>query len=165
MRPGQLYLIAGGQHVALELRAAGEEVVVLVGERALRVRVREVEPGVLEAVVEDLRRMAFYAREEDTIHLHWDGHAYTVSRARHAAGPRGPEPEQDVRTPLPGLLTRVLVQPGQEVAAGQPLYVVEAMKIETVVRAPRPARVRRVLAQPGQQVEGGAVVVELEGGP
>ncbi|MCL6498971.1 MAG: hypothetical protein K6U07_02935 [Firmicutes bacterium] len=65
---------------------------------------------------------------------------------------------------MPGLLTRVLVEPGQVVAAGQPLYVVEAMKMETVVRAARPARVLRVLAREGEQVEGGAVVVELEEG-
>ncbi|MDR7554457.1 MAG: acetyl-CoA carboxylase biotin carboxyl carrier protein subunit [Armatimonadota bacterium] len=65
--------------------------------------------------------------------------------------------------PMPGVVTRVLVATGETVDAGQPLCVLEAMKMETVVTAPVAGRVTRIAATPGSQVEGGAVLVELEG--
>jgi biotin carboxyl carrier protein len=63
---------------------------------------------------------------------------------------------------MPGLIVSVAVGPGDVVAAGQPLVVLEAMKMQSPVRAPRGGRVRRVLAMAGAFVEGGAALVELE---
>jgi len=67
-----------------------------------------------------------------------------------------------VRAAMPGLVVSVGVAPGDAVAAGQPLLVVEAMKMQSPVRAPRGGRVARVLVDAGVQIEGGALLVELE---
>jgi biotin-dependent carboxylase-like uncharacterized protein len=68
-----------------------------------------------------------------------------------------------VRAAMPGLVVSVGVAPGDVVAAGQPLLVVEAMKMQSPVRAPRGGRIARVLVGPGLAVEGGAALVEFEG--
>jgi pyruvate carboxylase subunit B len=75
------------------------------------------------------------------------------------AGPAGPAP---LVAPMPGLVVRVNVAEGDEVAAGQGLVVMEAMKMENELRASAPGRVRRVLAAPGTAVEKGAVLVEVD---
>ena len=75
------------------------------------------------------------------------------------AAPSGPAP---LVAPMPGLVVRVHVAEGDEVAAGQGLVVMEAMKMENELRAPAPGRVRRVLATPGTAVEKGAVLVEVD---
>ncbi|MBU6366822.1 MAG: acetyl-CoA carboxylase biotin carboxyl carrier protein subunit [Gemmatimonadetes bacterium] len=62
---------------------------------------------------------------------------------------------------MPGLVVRVLAAPGDQVAAGAPLLVMEAMKMENELRAPAAGVVRAVHAAPGQAVEKGAVLVEL----
>jgi biotin carboxyl carrier protein len=67
-----------------------------------------------------------------------------------------------VVAPMPGRIVRVLVAPGDEVAARQGLVVVEAMKMENELRAPRAARVREVHASEGASVEAGRVLVVLE---
>src|SRR5262249_10896840 len=67
-----------------------------------------------------------------------------------------------ITAPMPGKLVRVLVAPGQEVAAGQGLLVVEAMKMENELRAPGPGRVKDVPAREGQAVETGALLLLLE---
>jgi biotin-dependent carboxylase-like uncharacterized protein len=67
-----------------------------------------------------------------------------------------------VRSVMPGLVVSVGVAPGDEVAAGQPLLVIEAMKMQSPVRAPRAGRVARVLVEAGARVEGGAALVELD---
>lgn len=75
------------------------------------------------------------------------------------AGTSGPAP---VVAPMPGLIVRVHVQPGDRVEAGQPVVVMEAMKMENELRALAAGTVRAVHAQPGKAVEKGTVLVELE---
>ena len=76
-----------------------------------------------------------------------------------AAAPAGPAP---LVAPMPGLVVRVDVAPGDPVQPGQPLVVMEAMKMENELRAPAGGRVKAVLVAAGQAVEKGAVLVELE---
>ncbi len=57
-------------------------------------------------------------------------------------------------SPMPGLLSSVVVEPGQEVKAGEPLAVVEAMKMENVLRAERDGRIARIRANPGDSSRG-----------
>ncbi len=70
--------------------------------------------------------------------------------------------EQAITAPMPGRVARVLVAPGDEVAARQPCVVVEAMKMENELRAPRAGRIRSVSIEPGMPVEAGRVLVVIE---
>ncbi|MDP1669726.1 acetyl/propionyl/methylcrotonyl-CoA carboxylase subunit alpha [Phaeovulum sp.] len=64
--------------------------------------------------------------------------------------------------PMPGLVKAVFVVPGQEVAAGERLAILEAMKMEHTLLAARAARVAEVLTAAGAQVEAGAALIRLE---
>jgi biotin carboxyl carrier protein len=64
--------------------------------------------------------------------------------------------------PMPGLVLRVEVQPGQLVEAGQGLIVMEAMKMENELRAVSRGTVKSVRVEPGSTVEKGALLVEFE---
>ena len=63
---------------------------------------------------------------------------------------------------MPGRVVRVLVARGDEVAAGAPLIVIEAMKMENELRASFAARVSEVRVVAGDTVEGGAELIRLE---
>ena len=76
-----------------------------------------------------------------------------------AATPQGPAP---LKAPMPGLVVRVNVQPGDQVQAGQGVVVIEAMKMENELRSASAGRVKAVHATPGMPVEKGALLVELE---
>ena len=65
-------------------------------------------------------------------------------------------------SPMPGLLSAVHVAPGQEVKTGEPLAVIEAMKMENVLRAERDGRISRVLANPGDSLAVDQVILEFE---
>ncbi|MTH65137.1 acetyl/propionyl/methylcrotonyl-CoA carboxylase subunit alpha [Paracoccus shanxieyensis] len=65
-------------------------------------------------------------------------------------------------SPMPGLVKAVFVEAGQEVAAGDRLAVLEAMKMEHSLTAARAGRVAEVMARPGDQVEAGAPLIRLE---
>jgi pyruvate carboxylase len=67
-----------------------------------------------------------------------------------------------VGSPMPGLVVRVLVTPGDAVAPGQKLFTLEAMKMETTIQADRAGEVAEVLVQPGAQVEAGDLLLRYE---
>ncbi len=67
-----------------------------------------------------------------------------------------------VLSPMPGLLTQVIVAEGQEVKAGEALVVVEAMKMENVLRAERDGHIAKLRARPGDSLAVDQVILELE---
>jgi biotin carboxyl carrier protein len=66
-----------------------------------------------------------------------------------------------VRAPMPGRVVAVHAGVGEEVAAGAPLVVVEAMKMQNELLAPRAGTVLRICVTAGDAVERGAILVEL----
>ncbi len=79
---------------------------------------------------------------------------------------RRPKAEQGnplhVAAPMPGLVASVLVSTGKEVAPGEKLFTLEAMKMETTVYAERAGTVAEVLVGPGTQVEAGDLLLRYE---
>ncbi len=66
-----------------------------------------------------------------------------------------------VKAPIPGQITQVLVSPGQAVEAGQPLLMLEAMKMENEIRAPRSGTVSALHVTPGETVALNKVLAEI----
>jgi propionyl-CoA carboxylase alpha chain len=64
--------------------------------------------------------------------------------------------------PMPGLLTRLEVKAGDTVEAGQPVAVVEAMKMENILRAEKSATVKATPAKAGDSLAVDQVIVEFE---
>jgi propionyl-CoA carboxylase alpha chain len=63
---------------------------------------------------------------------------------------------------MPGLVVSIGVAEGDDVTPGQPLAVIEAMKMENVLRAERAATVSRILAKPGDSLAVDSVIMEFE---
>ncbi|MDP9431003.1 MAG: fused acetyl/propionyl-CoA carboxylase subunit alpha/methylmalonyl-CoA decarboxylase subunit alpha, partial [Actinomycetota bacterium] len=99
------------------------------------------------------RRYAVVSVEAPGSHLvEVDGQTHRVSRDVGGV----------VRTPAPAVVVAVRAAPGDEVEAGQPIVVLESMKMETVVRAPFAGRVREVRAAVNSQVDAGAPLLSLD---
>ena len=97
---------------------------------------------------------------------------YTVQsapvRVPGAAPPAAPAPaapvneEKVCRSPVAGIVVRVVAQPGQAIQVGDILLVLEAMKMETNITAPLKGKVSALKAAAGESVQVGQVVVEFE---
>ena len=70
--------------------------------------------------------------------------------------------EQKVVASMPGRVVRVLVAPGDQVDARQPVVVIEAMKMENELRSPKAGRVKDVAVTAGSSVEAGRVLVIID---
>jgi len=95
-----------------------------------------------------------HAKDDGTVWLARDGYAWALTEA--AASPTRPgraaNADTTVRSPMPGTIIAVHVSAGEQVSAGQPLLVVEAMKMEHTVTAPLDGTVSTLTARAGQQV-------------
>lgn len=86
------------------------------------------------------------------------------------AVPRFTDPSSQIApgsllAPMPGTVLRVETEVGAEVADGQTLVVLEAMKMEHRIAAPSSGTVATLNVTAGQQVESGAVLAVIEGNP
>jgi propionyl-CoA carboxylase alpha chain len=73
-----------------------------------------------------------------------------------------PDMSRFLLCPMPGLVTAIHVEQGARVEAGQPLAVVEAMKMENILRAEKAGTVKAVAAKPGDSLAVDAVIIEFE---
>lgn len=164
------------QQVSLEAGERRYQVQYVLGDGVVRARVNN----------EDLGELALAAVSPDRVVLEIDGRRTAFSVATFADGescavhvdsrlghtgftevPRFPlvGPTQaagSLTAPMPGSVTRVHVAVGEEVAAGQPLVVMEAMKMEHTVASPYPGVVRDVMVQRGTAVRDGDVLVVID---
>lgn len=117
------------------------------------------------------------AQHEVAVRRHGEG-AYWVSTV-HGSGPvevadplthlaaqtrggAGGRRRQTVKAYMPGRVVALLVEEGQEVASGQGILVLEAMKMENEIRAEYDGTVTKIHVQPGQAVDMGNPLFELE---
>ena len=95
----------------------------------------------------------------------WNGHVFrsepggSGSRPRRGARARG---AQSLAAPMPATIIKVLVEPGGTVKKGDPVVLLEAMKMELPIHAPSDATVTAVRCRQGDLVQAGATLVELE---
>lgn len=76
--------------------------------------------------------------------------------------PALPHGELPIKAPISGLIVKVLVEPGDTVEDGQPLVILEAMKMENEIRSLRAGVVKSVTVAAGKRVEQNEVLVVLE---
>ena len=79
------------------------------------------------------------------------------ARLAHAAH-AGPMP---LRSPMPGMVVKVLVKEGDLVSLEQPLLVIEAMKMQNELAAPVAGKIVNLAVKPGEAVEGDQVLLEI----
>ena len=82
--------------------------------------------------------------------------------ANHMKEKTPPDLSKFLICPMPGLLVALNVKEGDKVEAGQPLAVVEAMKMENILRAEKSATVKKVNAKAGESLAVDAIILELE---
>jgi propionyl-CoA carboxylase alpha chain len=87
---------------------------------------------------------------------------HVAALSRHMIEKVAPDLSKYLLCPMPGLLTALHVGEGDRVEAGQPLAVVEAMKMENILRAEKAGTVAIVVAQPGDSLAVDQVILEFD---
>ena len=142
---GTTVAAVGGRSIELDVVAfSPRELLVKVGTRVMDLTVEGAPPQL--GVVASGRRTYVQVESE------------RMRTAQRATRPDD-RAERDLRAPMPGRVVKVLVAEGQAVGPGQPVAIVEAMKMENEVRARRGGTVAKVHVAAGATVEANALLV------
>jgi len=88
---------------------------------------------------------------------------YNLARMRKTAGLRLDKAvDRKLCAPMPGLIVDVPVKPGQQVSAGDPLVIIEAMKMENIVKARTDATIGKIHVASGRSIEKNDLLIEFE---
>jgi acetyl/propionyl-CoA carboxylase alpha subunit len=156
--------LVGDQSFAAELRASDGRVVgqITAGEETTEIDAAAMRQGThgVRLDVDGRTVRATVVRDGETSWVAIQGRTYRLVREAPGARAAKQGAEQAFAvSPMTGTLAKVAVAPGDVVAEGAPLFIVEAMKMEYVVKAPRAVTVAEVRGAVGEQVEHGAVMV------
>jgi len=148
------------REVAVTPAASGFDVAV--GLERFSLKIEPVASGEFVLVEGDRRETFYCVSDGDAAHIFWRGFAYRLTEEKEGATRPSRAAGFGLEAPMPGKVIAVRVAPGQSVARGEELLVVEAMKLENALRAPRAGVVRAVAARVGEMVAPGLALVELE---
>lgn len=112
-----------------------------------------------DGTVERRRLVALESKGQLSFHL--NGRSFRADLVQKSYGGAAAGSDSDLSAQFPGKVRKVLVRQGQTVSEGEPLVMIEAMKMEFPVKAPFDGKVTKVLVQDGQQLSPGDRFVEL----
>jgi len=107
-------------------------------------------------------RRGHAVRHGDLVWVEFAGSVHRFEIARGQTRRRGAAGHDEIGAPMPGQVLRVLVAPGEQVAKGQTLLVVEAMKMQIELTAPHAGTVVSIAASAGDKVTPGVPLVDID---
>jgi pyruvate carboxylase subunit B len=171
-----LIVRSGSREEKVKIRRDDDFYEVTIGDRGDRVY--RVQAATARAGTQSLRSLLIDGAQHEVAVRHQGEGVYWVS-TRQGAGAvevadpltalatqsraaKGGRRRQTVKAYMPGRVVTLLAAEGEEVAAGQGVLVLEAMKMENEIRAEHGGTVSKIHVQPGQAVDNGTPLFELE---
>jgi 3-methylcrotonyl-CoA carboxylase alpha subunit len=133
-----------------------------IGERRYALDAARIDDRRMQVRLDGRAYVVRAVREGDDWHLFCNGTCHRLRLEDELQGLDIEAGGASLAAPMPGKVLRVLVEPGAEVAKGDALLILEAMKMEHTIIAPRDGVVREILFGAGEQVSEGVELLRLE---
>jgi 3-methylcrotonyl-CoA carboxylase alpha subunit len=119
------------------------------------------DPGSIRLAIGGVHRQFRVTESGETLFVHCLEFSRAVTRLPRYPVPEVSAEQADASAPMPGQVLKVLVTPGQQVSAGDPLIILEAMKMEQTLKAAMDGFVEAVSVRPGDIVAPGDSLVHI----
>jgi len=147
-------------------RRLGEQVSLEIDGHLLDVRLQWQGDNQGELTVNGSACQVYVAQDGNTLHLHFAGRTWRVEARDEFAGAGGEGAGAgQVRAPMPGVIVEIGVAEGDIVEPGQPLLLIESMKLQTQIRSGVAGIVRSSGFAVGDNFDKGALLVDIEVAP
>lgn len=156
-----------GQHVSVELEQSGERIAARVGDRDYDLEFYSPEEGVYTFLEGDRVHEAHVSPlDEKSLRVLIGSRVFTTTvvdrKHRRSIVEHAIEGRQNLVSPMPGRVVRVLLRAGDEVTLGQGVIVVEAMKMQNEIKSPKAGRVVELRVVEGATVNANQVLAVVE---
>jgi biotin carboxyl carrier protein len=161
----KMQAVIGDESYQVEIKREGEKVWARVGDREYNLEASEVEPDVFLLKHEN-QIYQIYVAPNGFVNI--GNHQLEITltdpkklRGANAAG-AGADGVSEIKTAMPGKLVRVLIEVGAEIKKGEPVLVVEAMKMQNEMKSPKDGIVKEIRFAEGATVNAGDVLAIIE---
>lgn len=127
----------------------------------LEIEVLSIAGGIAELQIGSQRAMVPYLLEGDRVDFAWSGETWRAVVVPKARPKRARHAEHSMSAPMPGQVLKIFVKVGDVVSKGDPLLVLEAMKMEHQIAAPYPGRVESIGCAVGDLVQPGVDLIAV----
>jgi acetyl-CoA carboxylase biotin carboxylase subunit len=158
---------------SIRFRIGADEIVVSwsqIGEDAYRARVFDSTvtaqvlscvPDIIRIEIDGVQRAFKIAEAGDELYIHSSLGSRVINRPPRHPAPHAASEQASANSPMPGKVLKILVETGQKVLAGDPLIILEAMKMEHTMRAALDGVVEAVLVGQGEIIAPGQLLVQI----
>lgn len=131
----------------------------------IKVKIEEI---IYEVEIEDINSLPVIAHiGEETFEV-WPELSNEPARPQHKVqrhtnftGMQSKREDSIIPAPLPGTIGEIFVQPGQKVSEGDPLFIIEAMKMKNSIRSGRGGTVKSIMVKTGETVKHHQPMIEI----
>lgn len=151
----------------MELQERGGRIHARVADRHYELEVLKPEEGIyLIFAGDDVYQVQVWPDQDGRLSLKVLGHSLAARvldrKHRRSATEHFEQGRQALVAPMPGKVVRVLLKPGDPVAAGQGVVVVEAMKMQNEIKSPKSGRIAEIRVAEGSPVSANQVLAVVE---
>ncbi|MEE9251782.1 MAG: biotin/lipoyl-containing protein [Thermodesulfobacteriota bacterium] len=136
-----------------------------IDDKKFPVEFKRVDDNLYSLIIEDRSFAVGILKRGKTIEVYLNGELYefeaTSSRDIKTAAAGAAEGIQEIKSPMPSSVVKVLKGLGEAVKEGESVIVVEAMKMESELKSPIAGKVKEVNVEPGNAVESGTVLLVI----
>jgi geranyl-CoA carboxylase alpha subunit len=155
--------VGAGQQDAIVMVVGKDRYAVAIGPHTFEVSIDDRQQGAVRFTTSGVQQTARFILHDGTLHLDCDGLVAAVREtALEAAGAARRDGSTRIVAPMNGAIVDVFAKPGDRVARGQRIVVLEAMKMQQEIVAERDGFVEKVLVKRGDQVTTRQLLVELK---
>lgn len=155
-----------GHQISLEVEQRGGRVFATIGGRSYDLDVQNPEAGVfLMFLGSEIHEARVWADDPDAVRVKLGSRLFKVGiidRKQRRTVEHRTEGPQQLTAPMPGKVVRVLLKPGDAVAAGQGVIVVEAMKMQNEIKSPKAGRILEIRVAEGENVNNKQILAVVE---
>jgi acetyl/propionyl-CoA carboxylase alpha subunit len=153
--------LSNGAPLPVDVARHGEEATVFIDGRPHRCSL-QLAGDAYELRCDERIERIWIAVQGDSVFVHAFGRAWELTVVDPVERLGAGADQVDLATaPMPGMVVRVEVQTGDQVSVGQPLVVIESMKMQSEITASRDGLVERVFLEVGENFDRGAALVAL----
>jgi acetyl/propionyl-CoA carboxylase alpha subunit len=160
--PQRVSYAAAGEPREVTYRLRGDRVSAEVNGEPVEALVLAARPDQVDLEIDGIRRAYRVHQAGGGVYVDASDGSSALRETPRFGDPTKLAPAGSLLAPMPGLVLRVLAEPGTAVTAGQPIVVLEAMKMEQTVSAPADGVLAELHAKAGDQVSTGQVLAVLE---
>jgi len=155
-------IVIGDEESHLSLVRHGDGFEATRGDIVTQIEIMHLAEGEAIIRVDGARHVVPFVIVDDEIHFDFRGEVITAEVSAGGRSRKGRHKEHSMAAPMPALVMKILVEPGQMVAKGDALLILEAMKMEHQVSAPHDGVVVEIRCKPGEMVQPPEDLVVLE---